>query len=248
MSGLNKGMSSSAQLQVQFESVLVSNAADLQGNIRSLIVLCEELELAKEEESIDPSTDEYFFCCYLLFLLIAYDLDSAKMLWKRMQKRLRENSDFFRIWNIAQTLWQHDIIGAYAAIDQGSWNFPHADVLVHNLRDVISKRQWTAIGCSYSSISFQELATLLGRNTNTSGSSSSCVGAEADARLLGWDVDTSTSLIYPKPIGNPTKSELVSTQHIQKLAAQVSVLEQQLPKLNNDTTGKMDNSLTTSKS
>ena len=57
-------MSSSAQLQVQFESVLVSNAADLQGNIRSLIALCEELELAKEEESIDPSTDEYFFCCY----------------------------------------------------------------------------------------------------------------------------------------------------------------------------------------
>lgn len=227
--------SSAAQLQTKLESVLASSAANLHANIESIIRLCEELELAKDEENINPDADEYFFCCYLLFLLIAYDLESSKYLWKRMQYRLRDNSDFFRIWNIAQLLWQHNIVDAFVAIDQGPWNFPNADVLIHALREVISRRQWTAIGCTYSSISFAELATLLGRNSSSSGGNS--VGVEADAQLMGWEVDPSKSLVYPKPLGKTDDGELVNTEQIKQLATQVYTLEQQLPKLS-DTTEK----------
>lgn len=226
---------SAAQLQVKLETALAANAANLHTNIGSIITLCEELELAKEEENIDPNTDEYFFCCYLLFLLIAYDLESSKYLWERMKHRLRENSVFFRIWNIAQLLWQHKIIESLALIDQGPWNFPHSDVSIHALREAISRRQWMAIGCTYSSISFDELATLLGRRSSSGGDN--YVGVETDAQLMGWEVDSSKSLVYPKPLGKADDRKAVDTEQIKKLASQVYRLEQKLPKVF-DTTEK----------
>ena len=223
-------ISSTTQIHEKLESLLSSSAADLKANIGGLINLCEALELAKEEENLNPDADEYFFCCYLLFLMIAYDLESSKYLWKRLQGRLRENSEFFRIWSVAQLLWQQNIIDAFAAIDQGPWNFPHADLLMHTLKDVISRRQWIAIGCTYSSITFQELAALLGRSSS-SNSSNNGVGVEADARLLGWEVDDSKLLVYPKPLRKTDNIELANTEQMKKLTAQVSLLEQQLPKL-----------------
>jgi len=132
---------------------------------------------------------------------------------------------------VGRCLWKRDAPEAIAAIDSQSWVFSHAARLMPVLRESITSRQMRTIGSSVSQITLTELSLAICRSpadtVQLSGS-------------LGWTVDPTATLVYPKAIPahsgtwEAANGDIFGADTLMRLAQQVAQLERDLPKLETD--------------
>jgi len=98
----------------------------------------------------------------LLTYLIENELQYARFLWRRMPKKLKESDHELKaIWAIGKNVWNKKCPEIYQSCQAFNWS-PGTVLFVQAFAEKFRERTFKLISNSYSNISTQDLANLLG--------------------------------------------------------------------------------------
>jgi COP9 signalosome complex subunit 8 len=122
----------------------------------------------------------------------------AKFLWKRLPTHLKsENSELYRLWQIARCLIQRKYAQAFEIANQykqsnQNWQNKELTNLFDYLIEKSKERLFLLVNVAYSSISIRELALNLGLSPEET---------TKIAQNQGWSIDNTNSYLLPKKLG-----------------------------------------------
>lgn len=177
--------------------------------------LCAELE-KQELEAPTGAVSPSIYGQLLAIYLYQNDLCNAKFLWKRIPPNITSsNPEIAAVWAIGQKLWKKDLPGTYQALAAHNWTEPVANIITA-LEEKIRQRMFNLIGRSYSSISFDTVATMSGLTRD---------GVVNACRDLKWTINEDDGTIKPTAPIQPAPLHTSSEDQLFKLTDFVSFLE-----------------------
>ena len=184
-------VSSICQLSPDSASAMASDRKKPQGTAgesdwASVAMNARENELERAGGSnFRAETDGAIFARQILAQLLLGNIKAAQLAWKRVPAEGRAVSWLAAVWELGKRLKLRDRAGFYARIRDEKWPENIAP-LVTALRATISRKMFALVGRSYSSISLESVAELIGTNTGD---------AEAAVKKAGWEVRD--GVVYP---------------------------------------------------
>mmetsp|Transcript_27301 Transcript_27301/g.49081 ORF Transcript_27301/g.49081 Transcript_27301/m.49081 type:complete len:200 (+) Transcript_27301:1322-1921(+) len=151
-------------------------------NYPNLLQECEQVQL-------DDQQSREFYVFHLFACFLNNQAHLAKMLWKRIPEKYREdkqtNSEIKQAWRLGKDLFQRNYAQVYHDIDSFHWNTP---AIVQEFRRHFVKRMTHLIATAYKTLSVAEASALLGMNADSIADYS---------RRQGWVIEGN----YLKPVG-----------------------------------------------
>lgn len=186
---------------------------------QDLAALCAQLEAQELEVPLGVATPQLYSRLLAVYLL-QRDLPNAKLLWKRIPQAVKsggEAEELAAVWRVGEALWRRDLPAIYLALAAHEWS-AQVSAIMTALREDARRSALTLVSTAYTSISGDELASLLGQPTPE---------AIAFVTSLGWQADASTRLVTPLRPAAPAPASAAATEHQQlsRLTDYVSFLE-----------------------
>jgi len=185
------------------------------GSFAQIAQELEDFEYLCAENAQDPGAMP-LYGPQLLTYLIENELQYARFLWRRMPKKLKESDHELKaIWAIGKNVWNKKCPEIYQSCQAFNWS-PGTVLFVQAFAEKFRERTFKLISNSYSNISTQDLANLLGLG-------------EQDAIILaiqhGWTHDATSKSVAPKPIVSVARQG-ASLKQLQQLTDYVCFLEE----------------------
>jgi len=164
----------------------------------------------------NPKDSQPLYSAHLLTYLIENEIHSARFLWRRIPKKIKEaDPELNAIWTIGQNVWNKKYTEIYQSAQAYNWS-PGTVLFVQAFVEKFRERTFKLVSNAYSNISTGDLATLLGLS-------------EQDAIKLavqhGWTHDAATGSVAPRAIVAETRQG-ASLAQLQQLTDYVCFLEE----------------------
>lgn len=184
---------------------------DLKQNYESLLY-----DLENQELSSNGKCSDRVYAQLLAIYLLTNDLQNAKLLWKRIPKDVKTNSDDLKaIWQIGTSLLKRKSSEIFGLIDGYEWpNFLLN--IMKELKEEIRKNNLNLIQKSYSYISINDFKRMLYLQTEDE--------LIEIVKTKNWNLDGQDGIHVTKSA--PVFESLSSNQdHLAKLVSHVTFLE-----------------------
>eukprot|EP00126_Sphaerothecum_destruens_P000117 Sdes_comp10145_c0_seq1m1758 len=155
-------------------------------NYKSLIQICEELELDERlfpKCQLTPQLYAYLLAGYL----IEGQLENGRFLWKRIPANLKNTAYLESIWCLGEQLWKKDYENFHKQVKTLSWPL-FLEPVIEFLTSRIRTNTIELISRAYSDIYVENAANLLGL------SQTQCIEL---ACHHSWKYDKENALLFP---------------------------------------------------
>jgi hypothetical protein len=110
----------------------------------------------------NPKDSQPLYSAHLLTYLIENEIHSARFLWRRIPKKIKETDpELNAIWTIGQNVWNKKYTEIYQSAQAYNWS-PGTVLFVQAFVEKFRERTFKLVSSAYSNISTADLATLLG--------------------------------------------------------------------------------------
>lgn len=190
-----------------------------------LRLFCENKEL--QINNLDESSKYMMYALQLIANLRLQDFISAKFLWKRIPKHIKNNPDIAAIWKIAQALRSKDGKQFYTCINTYNWPSKLAGSIAVLLTDGKMHFEET-IEKTYSILSLELCAEMMGLTVEE---------CSEKVQVKGWSVEGGMVKVTSR---EEPRHSVTNLEQLEQLASYVIHLEEVMPQIAKQDRSKAD--------